>query len=214
MECIKEKIYSLMPDNYYASQMHGRGLRSWWFKKRQKTVGYLVGKYNKGNLVLDIGCGNCLWHDKKISVLGIDICEAMLLYNKQNMLSFFPLKADIFNGLPLKPNSVDTIVIAEVLEHFYDYSSIIEEIERVLKINGIVIVSVPYSRLPGIWGILFPLWCKYKWWKDKDEYYLNKCGHKADFNINMIFGAFSKFSILEHTTVGLLTIFLVAKKIK
>ncbi len=75
-----------------------------------------------------------------------------------------------------------------------------------------IICSVPYSKFPGLWGLIFPLWCWYKGWRDKDEYYLNMCGHRVNFNVTKIRRAFNKFSILEQMTIGPFTIFFVAKK--
>lgn len=206
------QLYIARPPDFYAKQMNARGLRHWWFKKRQCITRGLVKKYYNGGLVLDIGCGNCVWNDEEIPTVGIDISDSMLKHNRKLLPSLYPLKADIFEGLPIKSNSINVVVITEVLEHIISYPSLINEIRRVLKIEGVVICSVPYSKFPGLWGLIFPLWCWYKGWKENDEYYLNKCGHKVNFNVKKVGQAFNDFMVLEKITLSLLTIFFVAKK--
>ncbi|MBU1869943.1 MAG: class I SAM-dependent methyltransferase [Candidatus Omnitrophica bacterium] len=205
-------IYTNKPGDYYAKQMSSRGLRSLWFKKRQSIVYGLVKKYWAGGVVLDIGCGNCLWHQNGIPTLGVDINEAMLKYNKFKLNSFSPLCADISIGLPVKSNSVDNAVIMEVLEHFKEPGLIINEVFRVLKPGGNVIISVPYGKLPGLWNLFFALRCKYKGLIEQDAYYLNRCGHVVSFNIKNLLQIFNKFEYLECLTLIRLTIFLVVKK--
>lgn len=205
-------IYKTKPADYYAQQMSSNNLRSVWFRKRQSLIQELVNKYYTGGLILDIGCGNCLWNTKEIPVIGIDICEAMLRYNLKHISSFHCLQADIRLGLPIRSNSVDMVVITEVLEHFIDYNVIIEEIKRVLKKDGIVIVSVPYSKFPGLWGLIFPLWCLYRGWRDSDRYYSKRCGHVAGFNFKIVESDFSEFIFLERKILAFLTMFFVARK--
>jgi SAM-dependent methyltransferase len=47
--------------------------------------------------------------------------------------------------MPFKSNSIDEIVMEQVLEHFpsYDVGRVINEIYRILKVGGIFITSVP-----------------------------------------------------------------------
>ena len=209
---IKYAMYAAFPPDYYARQMGSKSLRQRWFSKRQHLTAALVKKYHSGGRLLDIGCGNCLWNSGDVSTIGIDICEPMLRHNCRSNASFIPLVADISQNLPLKNESIETVVITEVLEHLPSYASHIEEIWRVLKKGGVVIASVPYAKFPGLWGVIFPLWCKFKGLKEKDEYYLRNCGHVVNFNMKMLQEAFSKFSLLEKIRLDLMTIVFVGKK--
>ncbi len=205
-------MYASKPGDYYRRQIESPGLRGMWFRTRQKTTAGLVKKYFKGGLIVDIGCGNCLWDSGEVPVIGIDICEAMLEYNTANIRSFLPLKSDVTAGLPLKDSSVDVIVITELLEHFTSYGSLLKEVSRVLKKGGVIIGSVPYGEFPGIWSFIFPLWCKYRAWKDSDNYYLNRCGHKMRFNAGRLRAGLADFNILEVFGLYYLTLFFVARK--
>jgi SAM-dependent methyltransferase len=51
--------------------------------------------------------------------------------------------ADV-TGLPLADESVDVVYANQVLEHVYDLQMAAGEIERVLKVGGLVIVGVPF----------------------------------------------------------------------
>ena len=212
-KCDFLQCYINQPEDFYASQMITRGLRHLWFKKRQTTVGEFVEKYYEEGAVLDLGCGNCMWNDKFIPTVGVDICENMLRYNVKVNPNFFPLRANFFNPLPFKSKSFSIVVVTEVLEHFQNYPFLLSEIKRVLKNNGIVIGSVPYSKFPGLWGVLFPIWCLYKGIRNRDKYYLNNCGHKVSFSVSKLKEALKDFYIEEIKIIGLLTIFFVARKI-
>lgn len=208
---IKE-LYAKKPQDYYARQMRAKGIRSAWFRKRQMITRELIKEHSSGNMVLDLGCGNCLWNVNGIKTVGIDICEAMLKNNIKALKYFYPVNSDIFRALPVKTGSVDTVVLTEVLEHTRSYGLLIDEIERVLKPGGTVILSVPYGKFPGIWSLVFPLWCLIKGSLDNDEYYLNNCGHVASFNMKKIRAAFRGFKIIRQFNFCMLNIFLIARK--
>lgn len=206
------KMYADFPCDFYAKQMNAHGLRQMWLTKRQNLTKLFVQKYCQNSILLDIGCGNCLWNTAAVPTIGLDICESMLRYNRKENLLFTPLIADISESLPIRSETVGAVIITEVLEHFYSYPFIIEEIWRILKRNGVVIVSVPYAKFPGLWGILFPLWCKFKGMKEKNEYYLRNCGHVVNFGPKMLSDMFHRFTLLEKRQLDLMTIILVGKK--
>ena len=205
-------MYSDMPGDYYARRMKSCKLNDIWFRERQHITGNLVKKYYSSGVVLDIGCGNCLWNIDGIPTVGLDINQAMLDYNAAHIENFVPLRASIFPCLPVKSVSVDLVVVTKFLEHLPDYPFLIEEIWRVLAPGGTVIASVPYGKLPGLWSLLFPVWCRFKYLKDKDDYYLKKCGHRVDFDFKKLVQAFGKFRYIEKKSLAMLTIFAVVEK--
>jgi len=209
---IYKQLYQKQESDFYARQLSLNNLNSVWFKKRQGKIFDLVDKYSNKGLILDIGCGNSAWHRGKHTVLGLDICYPMLRDNLDHLSSYSSLQADFDCGLPLKDNSVETVVISELFEHFVDYSLLIKEIGRVLKKQGRVIVSVPYCDFPGVWGWLFPLWCRYKWFKEKSEYYQNKCGHQDNFSVKKLVKSFQGYDLLTKYNLWFLTIFFVFEK--
>lgn len=55
------------------------------------------------------------------------------------------VKADFIEGLPFDDNSIEEIVMIQVLEHIpqYDRDSVLSEIQRVLQPEGTFIIGVP-----------------------------------------------------------------------
>jgi ubiquinone/menaquinone biosynthesis C-methylase UbiE len=207
-------MYSNMPEDFYAKEIYAGGVKSlWnWHKKRTAIVAEMVKRAFSGGLVLDIGCGNSLWNIYNIPTVGIDICEPMLKYNKEKTAEFYPLKADISKNLPVKDKSIDIVVITEVLEHIRSYIFLLKEVKRVLKPAGIIICSVPYAKFPGLWNLLFVPWCLIKGMVTRDSYYLHLCGHVVNFNIKKVKKKLKDFELLEIKTMGLFTIFFIARK--
>lgn len=95
----------------------------------------------QGN-VLDLACGimpykNFLMNDKIIRYIGIDL-EPTEYHNI--------VKPDYYwdgKKIPLDDASVDFVLATEFLEHYFDTSLILNEINRVLKPGGIFFFTVP-----------------------------------------------------------------------
>lgn len=95
--------------------------------------------------VVDLGCGTGFFTeilaDHYHHVLGVDISQQMLLFSKQKRNSNINwLVADAYN-LPLKDNSVDLIYSNLMIQWCLPFSSVIDEILRVLKPGGAFIFS-------------------------------------------------------------------------
>jgi SAM-dependent methyltransferase len=52
--------------------------------------------------------------------------------------------ANFESGLPFQTGSIRTVLLHNVLEHVYDYRSLLTEIERVLAPSGCLLLSVPF----------------------------------------------------------------------
>ena len=111
-----------------------------WLKK-----GILNSKrYIKG-VCLDIGSGNSPYKkylinqiDEYIAVDKQETHKHMFSNSKEKFKD-----ADIKN-LPFKDNYADTILLTQVLEHIDDPFKALDEVYRVLKKDGILILSVPF----------------------------------------------------------------------
>jgi 2-polyprenyl-3-methyl-5-hydroxy-6-metoxy-1,4-benzoquinol methylase len=110
-----------------------------------------------GKDVLDIasgeGYGSNLLAQSARSVIGVDISNeviesAKLKYSRPN-LRFLCGTAD---AIPLEACSVDVVVSFETLEHHDKHDEMLSEITRVLRANGVLIISTPnklfYSDIP------------------------------------------------------------------
>jgi len=109
-----------------------------------------ASKLSFGN-VLDISCGTgygipLLSNDKTNHISGVDIStnatkRSIQLTNNTKGVSI--LRMDNNCNLGFKSESFDTIVSFETIEHLSDPSQFVREISRVLKPNGLFIVSTP-----------------------------------------------------------------------
>lgn len=102
----------------------------------------------KGKVVLDIaagsGYGTNMLAQKAKKAYGVDVSSAAIKYAKENYnaknIEFLVGDAE---EIPLADNSVDLVVTFETIEHIKNYKKFLAEISRVLKDDGLAIVSTP-----------------------------------------------------------------------
>lgn len=109
--------------------------------------------FTRGKIVLDVACGTgygskILLDNGAKKVYGVDISEKAIEYSKE----YFCDKNLIFKcgdatNLGFQDNMFDVIVSFETVEHIMNYHEYLEEIMRVLKLNGIFIVSTPNKQV-------------------------------------------------------------------
>jgi 2-polyprenyl-3-methyl-5-hydroxy-6-metoxy-1,4-benzoquinol methylase len=104
--------------------------------------------YTKGMVVLDIACGSGygtkMMAKNARKVFGVDIDPATIDYARANF-SAENIEYLVGDGvdIPVDTESIDVVVTFETIEHIADYKKFIAEIRRVLKPDGVVIVSTP-----------------------------------------------------------------------
>lgn len=113
--------------------------------------------YVKDKIVLDIasgeGYGSNLLSKYAKHVTGVDISEESIIlankkYNKHNLI----FKNGSTSSIPLDNYTIDVVVSFETIEHHDEHDEMMKEIKRVLKPNGVLILSTPdkkyYSDIP------------------------------------------------------------------
>ncbi len=110
-------------------------------------------KYIKNKKVLDIACGSgygslLMMNAKPYAITAVDNSKDAVSYAKER----YPHKKITYKTgdaikIPLKDKSVDVVVSFETIEHVKNYRRFIKEIQRVLKENGILILSTPNKNL-------------------------------------------------------------------
>ncbi len=107
------------------------------YKPLIRDLEYAVRTYSKGK-VLDIGCGNKpyekLFENKCDEYIGCDIVQSS--ENKVDVI------CEAIN-IPLEDNSLDIVFSTQVIEHVGDHNKLLNEMYRMLKPNGYVILSGP-----------------------------------------------------------------------
>ena len=119
----------------------------WWNVGRRKILSDLINEHseNAKNLeILDVGCGSGGTSTAFLqfgNVTGTDFSHLALKIAKNKGLTNVVRSSSI--SLPLQSEKFDIITILDVIEHIQDDKSVLKEIWRLLKPNGIVIVTVP-----------------------------------------------------------------------
>lgn len=109
--------------------------------------------------ILDIGCGTGL-NAKNLArggheIIGIDISGIAIKIFCQN--GFDGVICDLTSGIPFKNDEFDLVYASEVIEHLIDTEHFVNEIYRVLKPSGKVVISTINSafwvfRLTSLMG--------------------------------------------------------------
>lgn len=98
------------------------------------------------SVVLDVGCNTGalalpLMNEKKCLVRGIDVVPELVEKAKKNGVFAQVGEAE---KLPFKNNNFDVVICCEVLEHLFNPEDAIIEAKRVLKEDGIYIITIPH----------------------------------------------------------------------
>lgn len=150
----------------------------------------LALEYIKGKVVVDIasgeGYGSNLMSKVANHVYGVDIDNAAIENAKnkyiKNNLEFLNGSAD---NIPIASNSVDVVVSFETIEHHDKHDEMMLEIKRILKEDGLLIMSSPDK----------------KFYSDtrnyKNEFHVKEL-YKDEFN-NLIAKYFNNHQLLNQT---------------
>ncbi len=124
----------------------------------------ILSEIIKKEKILEIGCGRGFYLkalrdiNPKIEITGIDLNQKYLNVAKKYVddKNVKIIKGDA-TKLKFKNNTFEAIIASEILEHIKDDKKAMEEIKRVLKPKGIVMISVPNQEYPFCWDPLN--WC-------------------------------------------------------
>ena len=137
---MKKWITKIIEDQKFTPTFFGIFLNPFYFARKNlyeniKNYGNkLTGK------ILDIGCGTKPY--KKYlngSYIGLDIQNNNNLDNNDQEVIFFDGK-----DFPLEDNSINSILCTQVLEHVKDHNHFFSELRRVLKKDGLILITVPF----------------------------------------------------------------------
>jgi len=119
-------------------------LKNWIENELKSTV--------KGKKILDAGAGELRFKEKccHLEYLSQDICQydgkgdGKGLQTEKWDFSGIDIISDIIN-IPVEDESFDYILCSEVFEHIPDPVKALKEFDRILKKNGEIIITVPFS---------------------------------------------------------------------
>lgn len=111
----------------------------------RKAWSYILDKYPDGGSVLDVGCTNgdfskyLIKHNFDCS--GLEFMDQAIKQSKKAGLHV--TKGSFLNKFPYKDNSFNIVFAGEVIEHTVDDDFFLQEVRRVLKPGGLLILTTP-----------------------------------------------------------------------
>jgi len=113
----------------------------------------LASEISKGKIVLDIACGegygSFLISKVANYVFGIDLDKAAVQHAKNKYgktRENICFKTGSASEIPLENNSIDVVVSFETIEHHNEHEQMMKEIKRILKPNGVLLISSPDKK--------------------------------------------------------------------
>lgn len=130
------------------------------FLRRYSQYGAILHQLTPGSRVLDIGCGegnvSAVYKQQKgCRVYGLDISPKAVSRAKRRGIQAQKHDLNVF-PYPFRSAQFDTITLSDVLEHLMYPVKTLQEIRRLLRNNGKVVVEVPNcARLENRIAMLF-----------------------------------------------------------
>ena len=150
--------------------------------------------------ILDVGCASghyTIHYSRKCKkVFGIDPNEELVREAKLNYPNI-DFRIGSSENLPFKDKTFDLVIMGDVLEHVKDENRSMDEVYRVLKNDGLLIITAPHKGLFSFMDIDNYSWYYRKLFGIKTEKpgYQNKHRHYSLKDLEKLF--LKKFEILN-----------------
>ena len=108
--------------------------------------------------ILDVGCGRGFYSEAvarvypQATTVGVDYNEKPLtLAREQAHAALVSLARSDARALPFPATSFDAVICPDVLEHIVEHDVVLSEVNRVLKDDGLLLITVPHQNYPFVW---------------------------------------------------------------
>jgi 2-polyprenyl-3-methyl-5-hydroxy-6-metoxy-1,4-benzoquinol methylase len=151
-----------LPDNgdWWSAKRLGFARRSWfkyrWAKLRHSLVGTprqrlirATRKAMPGGRLLDVGCGRgelLLEAKPYYDCVGLEPSARAVAEARASGLT---VHEGTFESVEFEPHSFDVIILDAVIEHVTSPTAVLEKINSLLKMNGVVVLTTPKFNGPA-----------------------------------------------------------------
>ena len=132
-----------MEKSIYLKQIANES-KHWWFKARREILNKQIIKYStkKTMSILDFGSGS------GTNIYMLSKYGEVDVYEKDNKTSNFLKKKFNRNGIKIikkcfSKKKYDLILAADVIEHIKNDKQIVKSLNKILKKNGLIVITVP-----------------------------------------------------------------------
>jgi len=149
---LRQKQYKRVNSNLWKEYWQDKNCDDEFLKAKYHEIEPLVKKYtDKNGIILEGGCGLGRWvtylHKEGYNILGIDSCKDIVKKLNYKFPNLSVSYGDIKN-LNFKNEYFSTYISDGVMEHLEEgIDKPLKEAYRVLKPEGILIITVPYLNL-------------------------------------------------------------------
>jgi ubiquinone/menaquinone biosynthesis C-methylase UbiE len=137
-------------DQFYHLSLEKEDLRDIslgrWPKNRIEAIMAVKGE---GETILDVGCGSGYllyqFRHRFKKLIGLEYSQHRLAHAEINLedFSFMPIQGTVEDLSAVASNSIDHLVSADTIEHIPDVYKAAEEMYRVLKPGGLLVINTP-----------------------------------------------------------------------
>jgi dolichol-phosphate mannosyltransferase len=126
-------------------------LQRYWQRRRHRIITSLARATGR---TLDVGCGSSVILQSLNHAIGLDVKLHKLRYMRQYGV---PLLQGSVTALPFRDGTFDCVVCSQVIEHIPADPAIFDELTRVLRPDGLLILGTPDYATVG-WRVIEPLY--------------------------------------------------------
>ena len=121
----------------------------------KRWLDFLISKLNKGDTILDLGCGNGravkYFVNKGFRGIGIDISDKMLSLAKRYVPKGKFYKGE-FTNINFKPDSIDAVISFFALNHIpkIEFKKTVRICRKILKKDGLLLLGMVKGKGEGL----------------------------------------------------------------
>lgn len=154
---------ALTNDNRNLWSSHAIDLRE---SRLQKVVRFIAEE--RPGRMLDLGCGAGEFSVRFVAggweVFGLELVASQA--SRATARGLRAVAGEVTAGLPFRPEAFDLVFAGEIIEHLVDTDGFLAEIRRVLRVDGVLVVTTPNlasfeNRLRLLLG-RYPEWVDYR----------------------------------------------------